>query len=107
MVPRFVFHRLRSTDPDEEQKVRTSGQLWGRAPRMVAGNGPACVKAFAGPLPEGDIGYTFATDTAPTRYRNFVGRRGAVWEFGTPGVVEITGGADCVAITVRILDAPA
>lgn len=56
MSPPFVFHRLTSAYPQEEAQVRASGQLWGRAARLVAGNGPACVKAFVGRLPEGAKG---------------------------------------------------
>lgn len=104
MSPPFVFHRLTSAYPNEEAQVRASGQLWGKAPRMVAGNGPPCVKAFVGRLPEGAKGYTFETEVEPTRRRNFVGDAGAVWEFGNPGVFDVGGMDGFVGIAVKVLD---
>lgn len=100
-----VYHRVTSSFPNEELQVRTGGYLWGKAPRQVAGNGPACLKAYVGPLPDGTLGYSCVCELAPTRQRNFVGKRGAVWDDGTPGVEEVPGHPDFVRIAVRVLDA--
>lgn len=72
--------------------------------RHVAGNGDACVKAYLGPLPEGETGYNFVTSVHPTRYRNFWGEAGAVWELGTDGVFEVVSDLNYVGITVEVID---
>ena len=84
--------------------VRTSGQLWGKSPRLSAGGGPESVKAFLGPLPAGETGYTFHTDTKPTRPRNFGGFAGVVWEEGSDGVTEVPEMPGFVQIPVRIVN---
>ena len=84
--------------------VLKSGHLWGKSPRITAGGGPECVKAFLGPLPSGLIGYTFMTEVAPTRHRNFGGIEGAVWEEGTAGVMPVPNRPDFVQIPVRIIN---
>lgn len=59
------FHRRTSFDPSENEKVVSTGEVWGRARGNVyAGLFPA-VKAWRGPLPDGVIGYEFYTDVEP------------------------------------------
>jgi hypothetical protein len=84
--------------------VEATGYLWGKSPRITAGNGPACVKAFVGPLPPDEDGYTFETDVAPTRHRKFFGIVGAVWEDGDVGVEEVPENRAFVRIPVRVID---
>lgn len=84
--------------------VLASGHLWGKSPRMSAGGGPECVKAFLGPLPAGETGYTFRMSILPTRPRNFSGIAGAVWEEGTDGVTDVPNKPGFVQIPVRIVD---
>jgi hypothetical protein len=58
------FHR-RQFDPDENEKICASGQIWGRPPRYIyAGLFPA-VKAWNGSLPEGIAGVEFYTNVQP------------------------------------------
>ncbi|HET7410816.1 MAG TPA: hypothetical protein VFJ13_11510, partial [Paracoccaceae bacterium] len=75
-----LYHRL--AGPSEEALVRSSGWLWGKPRRQQWGNGSPSVKAFLGPLPRGQTGYTFSTETPPTRFCMFVGMRGAEWQEG-------------------------
>ena len=65
-VTRFgPFHRRCQLNPQEIETVASSGELHGR-PRgnVYAGLIPA-VKAWAGPLPHGVIGFEFYTDVEP------------------------------------------
>ena len=87
----------------ERDMVSSSGELWGKAPRLSAGNGPPCVKAFLGPLPAGTSGYTFETSVNPTRTRNFMGLRGAVWVEGAKGVSDVAGQSGHVSIPVKVI----
>ena len=81
-----------------------SGVLWGRPPRSAWGNGPACVKAYLGPLPEGETGYTFTSGIAPTRISSHMGKEMAVWAENSPGVSDVVGQNDTVSIAVKIRD---
>lgn len=71
---------------------------------MVAGNGPASVKAYLGPLPTGDTGYTFITGVTPTRFSSFFGRAAAVWEEETKDVNPVVGQNGTVCIVVEVVD---
>ena len=97
-----LYHR-KVVDPAETGLVRSSGFLWGRSPRLVAGGGAACVKAFVGPLPAGRRGYEFVTAVAPTRPRNWWGEPGCVWSEEEPGVIAVPGHPDYVMIPVTVL----
>ena len=59
------FHRRCEAHPEEVNKVRASGEVWGRPRRnFFAGLIPA-VKAWEGPLPMDAVGIEFYTDVAP------------------------------------------
>jgi hypothetical protein len=92
------FHRQCQTNPDEIEKVVASGQLRGR-PRgnIYAGLIPA-VKAWAGPLPSGVVGYEFYTaiEPDPTSAPHW-----PEWSEGRPGVQILEVGA-LVAIDVIV-----
>jgi hypothetical protein len=51
-----IYHRILVRGPAELALVRESGVLWGKVARIVAGNGPACVHAYVGPLRTGESG---------------------------------------------------
>ena len=70
---------------------------------MNQGNAEAAVKAYLGPLPEGQSGYSFVTDIPPSRERNFLAGRGAIWCEGDEGVLDLPGQKDTVFIPVRVL----
>jgi len=97
-----LYYLLAGTN--EEADVRSSGALWGKAMRVIAGNGPPCVKAFVGSLPPGRAGYTFTTNVEPTRSRMFIGGEGAVWFEGAEGVEPVDGHPDFVKIKVTVID---
>ncbi len=84
--------------------VRKTGELWGKSPRQIAGNGPACVKAFVGALPTGETGYTFKTEVQASATRHFFGVEGRVWSEDDPGVFEVKGQRGLVGIKVEIID---
>lgn len=92
-------------DRDELDNVRASGQLWGKAKRQCMGNAAPRVKAFKGPLPESERGYTFETPAVPSRDENFHGTPGVSWIEGDPGVFDVPGLPGYVGIEVRIVDA--
>lgn len=102
MLGEQKYHRR--ADSVERDLVSKTGVLWGRSPRMCAGNGPPCVKAYVGPLPEGVSGYTFETSVQPTHQRRFFGLSGAIWEDGQTGVQEHPTDNGCVMIEVKIVD---
>ena len=97
-----LYHR-RAANAAETDLVRASGQLWGKAPRLVQGGGDACVKAFAGPLPADRRGYEFTTEIPPTRERYWSGFPGFVWMEGEPGVIAVPGAPDYVMIPVTVV----
>ena len=99
-----LYHRRKPATSSEQDDVRTSGVLWGKSPRMVAGNGPACVKAFVGPLPDSETGYTFRTSVKPSAYRDFFGDAGAVWNEDDEGVADVQGAPGYVCIPVEIVN---
>ena len=84
--------------------VQASKELWGRAMRHVAGAGEPCVKAYLGPLPPGQSGYTFMTEVAPTRPRSFWGTDGVVWEEGSAGVFPVEEDRGYVKIAVEVIN---
>ena len=92
------FHRRTNKDPSENEKVETSGEVWGR-PRgnIYAGLFPA-VKAWAGELPEGVIGFEFYTNVEPDQGRS---PEWPQWSEGRPGVRVIDEG-ELVAISVIV-----
>lgn len=96
-----VFHRL--APPHEADLVERSGELWGKAKRLTAGNYLPSVKAFLGELPDGQRGYSFMTDVEPTHYRTSFGRRSAEWQEGAPGVENVPSHDDYVRIKVRVM----
>ncbi len=75
-----IYHRMDSDDVIG--LVETSGEVWGKQKRIVAGGGAPCVKAFVGPLPDGQFGYSFTTEVSPTRHRYFFGIPGVEWMDG-------------------------
>lgn len=103
-MPEQVYHRRTAAYPSEKGNVLKSGVLWGKSAATIAGSGPECVKAFAGPLPTGEVGYTFHTDVLPTRKRRFWGTDGFVWEEGTDGVSDVPDKPGFVQISVRIVN---
>lgn len=86
-LPAFgPFHRRTHVDPSENEKVTSSGQVWGKpAGNIYAGLFPA-VKAWDGPLPEGIVGYEFFTNVAPDSGSPPGSPR---WSQGSPGVIVI------------------
>ena len=96
-----IFHRR--ADERERRLVADSGRLWGKAPRQIAGNGPACVKAYLGPLPVGEAGYSFRTGVPPSHYRSFFGVKGAIWDEGATGVLDVPGLRGHVKIPVEVI----
>ena len=77
------FHRRTRLNPNENDKVAASGEVWGR-PRgnIYAGVFPA-VKAWDGPLPDGIVGYEFFTDVEPDSASS---PGWPQWSGGRPGV---------------------
>lgn len=92
------FHRRTNSNPSENERVASSGEVWGR-PRgnIYAGLFPA-VKAWDGLLPEGIVGFEFYTDVEPD-----VGRppEWPQWSEGRPGVSVLERG-ELVAISVIV-----
>lgn len=103
-VEQNIYHRILVRGPGECELVRLSGVLWGKVARMVAGNGPPCVRAYVGPLRKGDFGYNFTTTVPPSRIRPHLGRSMAIWEEASPGVQDVVGQKDTVCISVVVLD---
>jgi len=84
-LPRFgPYHRRSQLNPDENELICASGEIWGR-PRgnFFAGTIPS-VKAWDGPLPEGIVGVEFYTDVEPNPGSP---PRWPEWSQGRPGVV--------------------
>lgn len=92
------FHRRTNVDPSENEKVASSGEVWGRPPgNIYAGRYPA-VKAWRGPLPEGIVGFEFFTDVEPDRGCAPDWPR---WSEGSPGVIVLERN-ELVAISVIV-----
>lgn len=70
---------------------------------MNQGNAEPAVKAYLGPLPAGETGYSFVTDVPPSRERNFPAGRGAIWCEGDPGVHDLPDNQGVVFIYVKVL----
>lgn len=98
---RPVYHRLAGAQ--EESEVVRTGQLWGKSPRMNQGNAEPAVKAYLGPLPKGETGYSFVTEIPPGRERNFPAGRGAIWCEGDPGVQDHPELSGVVLIAVEVV----
>lgn len=99
-----MYHRLYTpSDPDEERKVRASGELWGKQKRQCKGNWKAKVKAFTGPLPSGLRGYEFETDVQPSGKEIYGGRDGCYWLEDDPDVFDVPTAKGYVGIEVRVL----
>jgi hypothetical protein len=62
------------------------------------------VKAYLGPLPAGETGYTFTSHIVPTRIRSHMGKDMAVWIEESPGVLDVLGESETVCIQVEIED---
>jgi hypothetical protein len=92
------FHRRTRIDPSENEKVSTSGTVWGRPRGHIYAGLFAAVKAWKGPLPEGIVGFEFYTDVEPDR-------DGVPdwpqWSEGEPGVTVLEPG-ELVAISVIV-----
>ena len=92
------FHRRTYMDPSENEKVTSSGQVWGKVRRNIyAGFRPA-VKAWAGPLPDDIIGYEFYTDVPPDPGH---AQAWPQWSEGQPGVITLEP-YELVAISVIV-----
>lgn len=87
----------------EKDLVRLSGQLWGKAPRALMGNGPAKVKAYVGVLQAGKTGYSFTSNTPPSSRSRHMGRPVAYWNEDGKGVFDVEGKPDFVGIEVQIV----
>jgi hypothetical protein len=97
-----VFHR-RTQDSTEEKIVRSSRQLWGKSAATIAGNAEPAVRAYVGPLPDGENGYSFRTSATPSRKRCFYGRDAVEWIEGHPDVHAVPGNAEYVFIWVEVI----
>ena len=60
------FHRL-GDSAEVIRKIRDSGEIWGLPPRNYFRSEIARVKAYAGPLPDGECGVEFETEIPPDR----------------------------------------
>jgi hypothetical protein len=92
------FHRLTAHDPDENEKVWRSGEVWERPLRSTFASFRPKVKAWVGPLPADMIGYELYTDVEPDPG---VVPVLAYWMDGRPGVITIAMN-EIVAIPVII-----
>lgn len=99
-----IYHRRISAghNDDEIEQVKRTGELWGKAMRSCQGNGPACVKAFIGPLPDDVEGYTFSTEVEPSARRHFFGIPGCLWNEDDEGVFDVQGSESIVGIKVEV-----
>ena len=92
-----VYHRVESPTqtPETAALQEKSGRIMGRPAR---GSNIPKVKAYAGPLSEGQRGVEFETDLPPD-LGHVPGQ--PTWSVGTPGVFAIE--SEMVFITVRII----
>jgi hypothetical protein len=83
-APFGPYHRRSHRNPAENELISASGEIWGK-PRgnFFAGVVP-CVKAWAGPLPEGIVGIEFYTTVPPDP---FSPPNWPEWSEGSRGVV--------------------
>lgn len=88
---------------DELERVKSTGELWGKAMRACQGNGGACVKALVGPLPDGVKGFTFITSVNPSASRYFFGAPGCLWNEDDEGVFDVPGEGSIVGIKVEVI----
>jgi hypothetical protein len=88
-----VYHRF--ADRDEVERVKRSGELWGKPPRNIYQSDIPCVKAYAGPLRGYGDGFEFITEVVP-RYSSQYERR---WVAGMPGV-RVEGNLAKIPVTV-------
>lgn len=58
------FYRVNDS-PETIQKIKESGELWGKPPRGPFQSDFPKVKAYAGNLPDGVKGFEFETEVAP------------------------------------------
>ena len=78
------FHRRSELHPEDNERICSSGQLWGRPRRnFFAGLIPA-VKAWEGALPPDAVGVEFYTDIEPDPW-SVPGW--PEWTQGQPGVI--------------------
>lgn len=78
------FHRRSAPDPQENELISASGQVWGRPRRNYFAGLIPVIKAWEGPLPPGAIGIEFYTDIEPDP-SSVPGR--PEWSEGRPGVI--------------------
>ncbi len=77
------YHRRSAAFPDENEKVCSSGQIWGKPRGQYGGDIPS-VKAWDEELPRGIVGVEFFTDVEPDPW----GVPGwPEWTQGRPGVI--------------------
>jgi hypothetical protein len=77
------FYRVNDS-AETIRRIRETGELWGKPPAGIFQSDFPKVKAYAGHLPDGIIGFEFETEVAPDE--------GSVpskptWSNGRPGVV--------------------
>lgn len=92
------FHRIRTPRTqtvDLAHRQQDEGRICGRAPNW---GGPPSVKAYRGPLPDGEDGVEFWTDTPPTAGTGTPTT--AYWREGSPGVSAEADGMVCIAVVV-------
>jgi hypothetical protein len=93
------FHRrTTSKDRAENEKVATSGVLWGRRSGNIYGGLKPAVKAWRGNLPEGVVGFEFYTDVEPDPGR---APDWPQWSEGRDGVIVLSED-ELVAISVIV-----
>jgi hypothetical protein len=91
------FHRT-AWDPHENDKVVSSGYLWGRVKRYIYQGQHPAAKAYCGLLPSGTAGLEFWTDVRPSA--DGVPHK-PEWYEDEPGVITIERNV-CVAIPVTV-----
>lgn len=89
------FHRLADAS-DVIDKIVTTGELWGQAPRNYFRSDRPKVKAYCGSLPAAQKGFEFETEVEPDAG---CPPDQAYWSNGRPGVT-IEG--DCAKIKVTV-----
>jgi RHS repeat-associated protein len=80
------FHHFAKSE-ETVKKIQNSGELWGAPPRNIYASDIPAVKAFYGPLPEGQLGVEFMTQVAPDAGGGFLGS--AKWTGPRDGVTVV------------------
>ncbi|WP_043806856.1 RHS repeat-associated core domain-containing protein [Desulfatibacillum aliphaticivorans] len=92
-----VYHRIKSDTQTfvDAMMIQKTGELWGGIPHNGKNTDIPCVKAYTGPLLEGQIGIEFTTSVKPDSYHPNT----AYWSAGNPGV-QVRGGYAVINVTV-------